>query len=1111
MRRPVLLLALAVVLAIPAALPLTAQVDPDLLAGVSARSIGPAAMSGRVADVTGVDSNPDLLYVGSAAGGVWKSTNGGLTWNPVFDDQPVASIGAVSVFQPNPDIVWVGSGEGNPRNSVLAGNGIYRSLDGGKTWQHLGLEKTERIHRVVLHPANPDVAYAATMGKLWGENPERGIFKTTDGGKTWKRILYVDERTGAADLVMDPSNPNKLFAAMWDHRRWPWSFRSGGPGSGLFVTYDGGDSWKRLTEDDGLPKGDLGRIGLAISRSNPEIVYALVEAAKSALLRSDDGGRTWKTASDDQRVANRPFYYADIRVDPAWPNRVYNLAARLTVSNDSGKTFNGLPGTRAIHGDYHALWINPADPRHMVTGEDGGLAISRDRGETWQFVANLPIGQYYHVTVDMDTPYHIYGGLQDNGSWRGPSSVWEERGDIRNHQWQRIGGGDGFEVVPDPEDSMRGYSEAQGGELLRWDLRKGEMRSMRPAEADPDDPEKRLRFNWNTGLAVDPFEPGTVYYGSQYVHKSTDRGETWTVISPDLTSDNPEWQKQDESGGLTLDVTGAENFTTILAIAPSPVQRGVLWVGTDDGRVHVTRDGGKTWESVEKNLRGVPANTWVPHIRPSRFDAASAFIVLDNHRRDDTSLYVFRTDDWGKTWKSLAGDRRGNVRGFALAIEQDSVDKDLLFLGTDAGLYVSGDAGRSWMKWKHGLPETVPVMDLALHPRENDLVIATHGRALYVLDDVAPLRELSAETMRDPLHFYPASAGQIHGNGSGSGNLRGGAGEFVAESRPGGALLTYSLNAPGLPLPDDQKERERKEKERAEARKAAPAEPAPEKTPGTVLKEDPPVKDAGREEKSDEPKPVRIQIADASGKVVRTMDGPAKLGLNRAVWDLGRDAFRQPATDNRGFARDQEGGGPEVPPGTYAVTLRYGDHEAKGTVEVAAAPAIQLTAADWQAREEAVIRLGKLQNATVEAIERVGAARKDMDLVLQKLQPKDKKKANTGDSKEEPNKALKDAARDLQKKLTDLDRRLWVSPDIKGIVEDRTLLARITSATDPLLTSFSAPSATARTFLEQAEAAAKRTLADVNKLFAEDVPAFREKVAAAKIGLLADQAPITIE
>ncbi|HEX6861820.1 MAG TPA: hypothetical protein VF414_03335, partial [Thermoanaerobaculia bacterium] len=384
-RSPILLALVLLILAVPA----SSQIDPDLLAGISARSIGPAVMSGRVADVAAVESNPDIVYVGSASGGVWKSTNGGLTWNPIFDDQPVASIGAVSIFQPNPDIVWVGSGEGNPRNSVSVGNGIYRSLDAGRTWKHLGLEKTERIHRVVLHPTNPDVAYVAALGKLWGENPERGVFKTTDGGKTWKRVLYVDERTGAAELVMDPSNPNKLFAGMWDHRRQPWKFRSGGPGSGLYVTHDGGESWKRLTEDDGLPKGELGRMGIAISRSNPNIVYALVEAQKSALLRSDDGGRTWKAVNEDQRTANRPFYYADIRVDPVWPDRVYNIATRLSVSNDGGKTFNVMPGSRTIHGDYHALWINPKDPEHLIAGEDGGLGISHDRGETFQFVANL--------------------------------------------------------------------------------------------------------------------------------------------------------------------------------------------------------------------------------------------------------------------------------------------------------------------------------------------------------------------------------------------------------------------------------------------------------------------------------------------------------------------------------------------------------------------------------------------------------------------------------------------------------------------------------------------------------------------------------------------------
>ncbi|HET9228263.1 MAG TPA: hypothetical protein VFR31_16420, partial [Thermoanaerobaculia bacterium] len=718
-------------------------------------------------------------------------------------------------------------------------------------------------------------------------------------------------------------------------------------------------------------------------------------------------------------------------------------------------------------------------------------------GETFQFVANLPLAQYYHVNVDMETPYNIYGGLQDNGSWRGPSSVWEERGNIRNHQWARIGGGDGFDVVPDPSDATRGYSMSQGGALMRWNLRSGEIRGIAPPEIDPEnDP---LRFNWSSGIAQDPFEPGTIYYGSQYVHKSTDRGESWTVISPDLTTDNPEWQKRD-TGGLTPDVTGAENHTTIIAISASPAQKGVLWVGTDDGRVHVTRDGGKTWESVEKNLKGVPENTWVPHIRASKLDAGSAFLVLDNHRRGDYTPYAYRTDDWGKTWKSLVTK---NIQGYALAIDQDPVDRDLIFLGTEWGLYVSNDAGRSWMKWRHGLPEIVSAMDLVVHPRDHDLVVATHGRAIYILDDVAPLRELTAETMKKPLHLYPSSPGRLYRVGPGSGNARSGAGEFQGQSRPYGVLLTYSLNAPGLPLPDEDKERERKEKERAEARRAAAQvsdeEVQPEKQQPTKPESEP-------EEKPKDPK-VKIEIADATGKVVRKMEAAAKLGLNRTVWDLGRDAWREPPNDNRGNPQRNESG-PEVPPGTYNVTVRFGDHEAKGTVQVLAAPTVENTEADWQAREAALTRLQKVQESGVEAIERIAAVRKDIDIVLAKLQPKDKK---AEEPKEDPNKALKDAAKDLQKKLTDLEKRLWVTPDTRGIVDDRTLSASVNAAMFPVLSTFEPPSPTAATYLEQAEAAARKVFADLNKLLAEDVAAFRRRVGEARIELLEEKGAISIE
>nr|MDP9120894.1 hypothetical protein [Acidobacteriota bacterium] len=778
-----------------------ADIDPGLLAGMKARAIGPAAMSGRVTSVSGVESDPTVLYAGAASGGVWKSVNGGLTWAPIFDDQPVHSIGAIAIYQASPDIVWVGTGEGNVRNSTSVGNGVYRSADGGRTWQHLGLEATERIPRLVLHPSDPNVAWVAALGREWGENSERGVYKTVDGGRTWKKVLYVDERTGAADLVIDPANPNKLFAAMWEYRRWPWTFRSGGPGSGLYVSYDGGESWKRQTEEDGLPKGNLGRIGLAISHSSPAIVYALVEADKSALLRSDDGGRSWKSVNTEPTVDDRPFYYSAIHVDPQWPNRIYELTARLRISDDSGHTFGGAGRSflrgGGIHGDYHAMWINPRDPKQIVVGEDGGVGLSHDRGETWQFAANLPLGQFYHVAVDMDVPYHVYGGLQDNGSWRGASSVWSRFGGIRNVAWETLDGGDGFVTLPDPKDSTIGYAESQGGELSRWNLRTNETKGIKPPELDATDPRKRLRFNWNTGVAIDPFDPATVYVGSQYLHKSTDRGESWSVISPDLTTNNPDWQKQDTSGGITIDASGAENYTTILTIAPSALERGVIWVGTDDGRIQVTRDGGKTWASVEANVPGVPAHTWVPQIRASKFDAGEAFVVFDDHRRSNWKPYVYRTADYGKTWKGLA---TGELRGYALAIEQDPVERNLLFLGTEFGLYVSPDGGRRWMKFSHGLPQAASVMDVVVHPRDHDLVIATHGRALYVLDDITPLRGMSASALAEPVHLFAIAPAQQHHNARTPGPSFGaGAGEFQGENRPYGALITYSLNAPGLP------------------------------------------------------------------------------------------------------------------------------------------------------------------------------------------------------------------------------------------------------------------------------------------------------------------------
>ncbi|HKV11481.1 MAG TPA: hypothetical protein VJ725_25275 [Thermoanaerobaculia bacterium] len=1064
-----------------------AAVDPDLLAGMKARSIGPAGMSGRVAAIAAVESNPDLVYVGAASGGVWKSVNGGLTWAPVFDDQPVASIGAVAVFQPNPDVVWVGTGEGNPRNSVSVGNGIYRSLDGGRTWAHLGLEKTERVYRIVLHPENPDVAWVSALGRLWGENPERGVFKTTDGGKTWNRVLYVDERTGASDLVMDPRNPNKLFASMWQFRRWPWFFKSGGPGSGLYVTYDGGATWKKVTEDDGLPKGELGRIGLAIARSNPDVVYAMVEAGKSALLRSEDGGKTWAKVNDRYDVNPRPFYFGDIRVDPELPNRVYSLDYEVRVSDDGGKTFASLIPFALIHGDHHALWIDPRNPERMYVGNDGGVAVSHDRGKTTAFVANLPLAQYYHVAVDMETPYNVYGGLQDNGSWRGPSAVWQQGG-IRNHAWLVVGQGDGFDVQPDPANAKVGYSMSQGGALGRWDLEKDEIREIKP----PAPSGVKLRFNWNAGLAVDPFEPGTIYYGSQFLHKSTDRGESWTIVSPDLTSNNPEWQKQDESGGLTPDVTAAENFTTIIAIAPSAVERGVIWVGTDDGRVHVTKDGGKSWTSVEKNVPGVPANTWVPHIRASKFKGGQAFAVFDNHRRSDWTTYAYRTDDYGKTWTPLATK---DVRGYALSIEQDPVKENLLFLGTEWGLWLTLDGGRRWMPWKHGLP-TAAVADLVIHPRDHDLVIATHGRAAYVLDDIRPLRMLSEETLAQPIHLYEIADARQHNQGPEAGGFGLGSGEFRGENRAYGALLTFSLSDPKLPLPDDEKERARKEEEREAKRKAAAKEQpkterelkAPEGPEGTA-----PGKPAEEEEDEGAPK-AEIRIADAAGKTVRSFKAPVTRGLNRVVWDLSRNAWKAyPAAE----PLPEDPAGFQVAPGTYTVTVKYSGQEAKGTVRVLPDPRVRNTAEDWQKREAALERAGALQERVAEAVSRIRKTRADVDSILERH--REDLKAQ-GDTRKKD--ALTEAAGKLQEGLTKLERRLWVPYDAVGIQPQNDVTSKIFFAQYYIVSSWSPPSATHLEYLRQAEAETGQALADYDRFFETEVAAFRKQVDEAGIRLL---------
>ena len=779
---------------------LSAQITRDTFAGLKARSIGPANMSGRIGAIEGVASDPNLIYVGAAAGGVWKSVDGGLTWTPVFDDQPVSSIGAIAVSPKNPNVVWVGTGEAAPRNSVSVGRGVFLSLDAGKTWKVMGLEKTEKIAKIIIHPDNPDVVFVAALGATWGDSPDRGVFKTTDGGKTWRKVLYVDEKTGAADLAMDPSNPNTLLVSMWEHRRLPWFFTSGGPGSGLFITADGGEKWDKLTTANGLPAGELGRGGLAFAPGRPEVVYALLEATKSVLLRSTDGGHNFQVVNEAANIDNRPFYYSRLWVNPQNENLVYMLATQLSVSEDGGKTFRNLTTSSQSHVDFHAMWIHP-DGERLIVGNDGGVVISPNRGGSWRFVANLPLGQFYHINVDTQYPYHVYGGLQDNGTWRGPAYTLRERS-VTNESWLSVGGGDGFDAAADPEDPDRGYGMSQGGRLYHFDVRTGSSRDIMPTESDV-----KHRFNWSAGFAVDPFRPATIYYGSQFVHRSTDKGRTWEIISPDLTTNDADKQKQAESGGLTLDISSAENYCTILSIAPSPLKEGLIWVGTDDGHIQLTRDAGKTWELVSKALTA-GGGRFSP--RAPRFPTSSPRISRRGRPMSSSTTTAGRTSRL--TWRRRAISARP---GSAWRPPRSTVTapssartrstRTCFSSGTEFGLFVSFNGGAGWLKWTSGFP-TCPVYDLAIQPRENDLVIATHGRSLYVIDDITPLRQLSDEITKKKLYLFEVPDAVQFQQGRMSVTVNPGDTSFSGDNKPTGAAITYHL-LPGEKKPEKDAEK----------------------------------------------------------------------------------------------------------------------------------------------------------------------------------------------------------------------------------------------------------------------------------------------------------------
>ncbi len=1052
-----------------------AALDASLMEGLKARSIGPAAVSGRVAAIDVIASNPNHIIVGAATGGVWMSKNGGLTWKPVFDSEAVASIGAVAINQSNPDIIWVGTGEGNVRNSTSVGGGMYKSTDGGNSWKLVGLKDSERINRIALHPTNPDIAYAAAMGTLWGPNEERGVYKTTDGGDSWQQILYINDSTGATDIKMDPVNPNKLFAGMWEFRRWPYFFKSGGEGSGMYVSHDGGASWKQKTEEDGLPAGELGRMAFAMSPADPKRVYALVEAKKSALLRSDDGGKSWSKVNQEYNIADRPFYYTEIAVDPKNADVVYNIGTRVKVSIDGGKSFHQnavidccAPGN-TIHIDNHAYWINPLNPAHLIFGSDGGIAISHDRGVTFRFVRNLPLAQFYHIAVDNDHPYHVYGGLQDNGSWRGPAEVWENAG-IRNLHWQEVGFGDGFDTLPDPDNSRRGYAMSQGGFLFRWNLDTGEQNLIRP---DPPDTDTDLRFNWNAALAIDPFDPNIIYYGSQFVHQSNNRGQSWSTISGDLSSNDPKMQTFKTSGGLTFDVTAAENYTSIVSIAPSKLERGVLWVGTDDGRVHITRDGGKSWTRIDTRLRKGPQGAWVPMITPSPHAAANAFVVLDDHRRSNMETSIYQVEDYGRRWKKLSTD---GISGYALSILQDHIDPNLLFAGTEFGLHVSVDGGDSWTKFTAGVP-TVSVMDMAIQQRENDLVLGTHGRAVYVIDDYSALRNLSTSDFGARLKILSSSSGQQYNAGQTPSTRFAGSGEFRAANEPYGVILTFMASGMDLPHPDAKSERLRKIAARNQTEKSTEDEPEDKK-------------------KAKKPR-ISVKIKDAEGHVIRSYKTVVHQGINRLVWGMRRDGIKPLTKPDDKSADDGLPAGPQVLPGNYEISLQLGDDDVSGMVEVLKDPRNPYSMADLQANFNTQVALMTLRDTSNTALRQIIDARNDV-ATIRKLVDK-----RIGTEKTAELEALKKRAVEVKKGLDKLEKLYRIPEKTKGITyRGDTVGSKLGNAAFYAGSNDGAPSPAARVYLDIARNALSEATGKVNEFMTGELDELRKSVAAAGISLL---------
>jgi photosystem II stability/assembly factor-like uncharacterized protein len=998
------------------------------LDNIAWRHIGPAAYGGRIDDVEAVATNPAVIFVGAASGGIFKSVNNGVTWRPVFDkDGTSLSIGDLAIAPSDPNVIWAGTGEPNNRQSSSWGDGVFKSVDGGETWTHMGLRDTHHIGRIVIHPTNPNLVYVAALGHLWGPNDERGLYRTKDAGKTWERVLKIDADTGVVDIAMD-ADGRTLFAAAYQRRRRGWGFVGGGAGSGLHRSLDGGDTWQKLA--GGLPEGTVGRIGVEISRSNPDIVYAVVEHKEGGIFRSEDRGTTWTKQSS---LNQRPSYYSQIRIDPKNPNKLWKLASPLFVSIDAGKTWRSNDTGDRIHVDHHALWINPNNPEHLMLGNDGGLYFSYDGSRTWDFIDNLPIGQYYDIAVDTRDPYWIYGGTQDNGTWGLPARTYSMLG-ITNNDVVNIAYGDGFYTIPDPKDPRVIYANSQSGRTYLVDAETKEEKGIRPV---PTDDKEVYRFNWSTPMFISPHDSRVIYYGGNKLFRTADRGHKWDVISPDLTL-NQDWKKlplmgPERSADTLSRDDGVSDFGTITTITESPAKAGVLYVGTDDGQVQMTADGGKTWQNLTPKFK-LPGARWVSRVLASRHVSGTAYVAFDGHQDDDFKPYIFKTTDNGNTWTSVAGDMPNGM--VVNALEEHPRNPNLLFAGTEFGLFVTINGGVNWTHVRGNLPR-VPVDDIVLNERTNDVVLGTHGRSIIILDDAAVLEHLTDKVltteaylfpMRSALQYYEARMLPTPG-----------ASEFSAPNPEYGALITYYLRNP------------------------------PAKEAGTDNGD-------GNGSAADKAKPVKITVLAPDGSVVRELEGPDRQGFNRVSWDLRYPLTFKPAESDEGWFGPPKG--TFVLPGEYTVKLTARGQDLTQKVRVGVDPRSRTTPEALDARFKASQSVADLQRAFTESSDVVTSVAKDLDEVNAMLKTRSDVPAE-----------VTNQVKEFSKKLDDLKEKFkggWGGVRFS-----------IFDLAGQLQASTSAPTEAQLRSLEQMTARLTASVGELNAFTSKDVPALHEKLRAA--------------